>query len=350
MTRSPSTLPLSVLILGLALSAVLAACADRSAPRFPHRMHLAELDCGKPGKPDCLSCNSCHAVSERDRAHKLPQPDLCANCHRSDAHAVRAVFATDPPRASGPIHFEHDLHLKMKEIKGQCVPCHAGVIEPRTSTLPPMAKCFSCHEHAEEWKQGVCAPCHVQADLERTLPQTFLRHDQNFAHQHGQFARQEQRLCQACHSQAQCDDCHDISQTLPVEKRMPEKIERRFVHRADFVVRHAIEAESQPVRCQRCHTAESCDACHVARGVSANRLGAANPHPPGWVGTNPNTRTFHGREARRDILACAACHDQGPATNCIRCHKVGGFGGNPHPGGWKSSQSTSAEMCRYCHE
>jgi hypothetical protein len=88
----------------------------------------------------------------------------------------------------------------------------------------------------------------------------------------------------------------------------------------------------------------------VARGVSANRVGARNPHPPGWVGSNPNARSFHGREARRDILLCASCHDQGPATNCIRCHKVGGFGGNPHPGGWRSTQSESSTMCRYCHE
>jgi hypothetical protein len=113
--------------------------------------------------------------------------------------------------------------------------------------------------------------------------------------------------------------------------------------------RHAIEASSAPTRCATCHAPATCDSCHVERGVSGNRLGSRNPHPPGWVSNSPGAKTSHGLEARRDILACAACHDQGPATNCIRCHSVGGYGGNPHPRGWQSARSTNDQMCRYCH-
>jgi hypothetical protein len=337
------------LILAMTMAALVAACADRAAPRFPHRVHLAGLPCGTEGTPACLSCASCHAVSQRDRAHKLPSDEICTSCHRDDAHEVLAILKTRPARVSGAIRFDHDQHLAMKPIQGQCVPCHAGVVLKGT-TLPPMSQCLTCHEHDTQWQNGQCAPCHVQAELERTLPQTFLRHDQGFSRRHGLLAQQEKKLCQACHSQSQCDDCHDVTQDLTVERRRPERIERNFVHRGDFLTRHAIEAQSQPSRCLTCHTVETCDSCHVARGVSGNQLGGRNPHPPGWVGTNPNTRSFHGREARRDIVACAGCHEQGPATNCIRCHKVGGFGGNPHPGGWKSSQSQSSRMCRYCHE
>ena len=73
MTRLPSSLPLALLVLGCDLGrGARSLRRSQAQPRFPHRVHLAELDCGKPGKPDCLSCNSCHAVSERDRAHKLP--------------------------------------------------------------------------------------------------------------------------------------------------------------------------------------------------------------------------------------------------------------------------------------
>lgn len=343
-------LPLIALLLALASATIAASCADRADPRFPHQVHLAGLACGGPGQPACLSCNSCHAVSQKDRAHKLPEGQICTSCHRDDAHEVMAALGTQPERPSGAIRFDHDQHLAMKSLSGQCVPCHAGVVDPAKSTLPAMSQCFSCHEHEQEWKEGVCVPCHVQADLERSLPKTFLRHDKTFMRRHGQLAVQEKRLCQACHSQSSCDDCHDVTQDLSIERRRFEQIERNFVHRGDFMVRHAIEAQSQPERCVRCHTVESCDSCHVARGVSGNRVGGKNPHPPGWVGTNPNTRSFHGREARRDIVRCASCHDQGPATNCIRCHQVGGFGGNPHPNGWKSSQSRSETMCRYCHE
>jgi hypothetical protein len=57
----------------------------------------------------------------------------------------------------------------------------------------------------------------------------------------------------------------------------------------------------------------------------------------------------HGRAARRDILTCAACHDQGPASNCIHCHAVGGPGGNPHPDGWSSGRDVQDGMCAFCH-
>jgi hypothetical protein len=349
MTRSAS-LSLLLLVAAVVCAAALAACTDRADSRFPHQVHLAELECGKPGKPNCLNCNSCHAVSKRDRSHKLPPGQICAECHRDESHDILAVLETKPVRVSGSIHFDHDQHLAMGPIQGQCVPCHAGVVKAGQPTLPAMTQCLSCHEHQEEWDRGVCTPCHAATDLRRTMPQTFLRHDQGFARRHGVLAQQQENLCQACHSQSSCDDCHDITQNLSVERRRPEAIERNFVHRGDFMVRHAIEAESQPSRCMRCHTVETCDACHVARGVSANRVGGRNPHPPGWVGTNPDSRSFHGREARRDILSCAGCHEQGPATNCIRCHKVGAFGGNPHPGGWRSTQSEGSGMCRYCHE
>ncbi len=331
--------------------AVFGACADRAPARFPHEHHLAGMDCGVPGKPACLSCNDCHAVSQKDRAHRLPEKEKCERCHRSDAHEVLSVLsAPAPARAAGAIRFDHPKHLAMPEIKGQCVTCHGGVVTGNKPALPPMRQCFSCHEHEKQWQDAKCVPCHESRDLKSILPQTFLRHDAAFAQRHGQLAVQESAMCASCHSREQCDDCHDIAQNLTAVRRMPEKIERQFVHRGDFMVRHAIEAQSQAARCMTCHTTQSCDSCHVARGVSQNRESARNPHPPGWVGGNPGSRSFHGREARRDIVLCASCHDRGPATNCIRCHKVGAYGGNPHPGGWKSARSEGSAMCRYCHE
>lgn len=340
----------SGLLFAMTVSAGLGACAEQKAPRFPHQSHLAGVACGAQGQPECLTCNSCHAVSQRDRAHKLPDGQLCAGCHRGDAHALKGVLQTEPERVSGKIRFDHDQHLEMKALQGQCVPCHAGIVAPDRPALPPMKECFSCHEHEEQWNAGVCAPCHGRADLEKTLPQTFLRHDKGFVSHHGALAEQEAKLCQSCHSQAQCADCHDVTQDLSVERRQPERIERSFVHRGDFMVRHSIEAQEDPARCARCHTPATCDSCHLERGVSGNGLAGRSPHPSGWVGTNTTSKSFHGRAARRDILSCASCHDQGPATNCIRCHKVGGYGGNPHPSGWKSLQSESSGMCRYCHE
>ena len=334
----------------LFITALAAACAEREAPRFPHALHLAGLACGAAGQPACLRCNTCHSLSNRTLGHAMPSVERCALCHHSDRKMPEAVLAATPVRLYGEIVFDHDRHLGLPGVEGQCVGCHSGVVQAREPALPPMSKCFGCHEHEEQWRAGQCAPCHVGADLKRLMPQTFLRHEGGFIRHHGTEAVQQKRLCQACHAQADCDSCHDISQDLSVERRRPEAILRNHVHRGDFMTTHPMEAQSQPARCLRCHTTESCDACHTVRGVSGGLIEGRNPHPPGWVGGNASAHSLHGTAARRDIVACASCHDQGPATNCIRCHKVGAYGGNPHPAGWKSSRSENSQMCRYCHE
>jgi len=281
----------------------------------------------------------------------LPPPSECTSCHRrSDTDALRALSSV-PVRPSGAIAFNHDQHLAMQEIRGQCVGCHGGVLDRERPNMPPMSQCFGCHEHEQQWQRSECGPCHEsQKELSHISPRTFLRHDAAFARRHGQAARENTALCRTCHAESECNACHDTSQGMSVEVRRPEAVEANFVHRGDFMVRHAIEAQATPARCATCHSPQSCDSCHLARGVSGNQVDGRSPHPPGWVGTNVDSRSFHGLEARRDILQCAACHEQGSATNCIRCHKVGAYGGNPHPSGWRSSASTGDQMCRYCHE
>jgi len=347
----PSRIAARLLLVTAVAVAAVAACSRGPGPRFPHSAHLAGLHCGEPGQPECLSCSTCHTPSAIDREHKLPGAERCETCHQEDKQIVGRVLAVKPDRPSGEIHFDHAKHLAMDGIGGQCVPCHGGVVTGKGPHLPPMSQCFGCHEHEEEWRQGKCTPCHDPTALQKTLPQTFMRHEGTFARRHGQAAMQEPRLCQSCHGQADCDDCHDVSQGLSVERRRPEQIERTFVHRGDFLARHAMEAEAEPARCVTCHAPATCDACHLERGVSAGlRGGGRNPHPPGWVGQSGNGPSAHGREARRNIVLCAGCHDQGPRTNCVACHAVGGPGGNPHPEGWRSGRKEGAQMCRYCHE
>jgi Cytochrome c7 and related cytochrome c len=333
----------------LLVAALAAACSDRSALRFPHALHLAGIACGGAGKPACLTCVSCHSPSRAGAAPTLPPISRCATCHQGDQSPLRAQISAPIEHPYGTIAFDHDRHLALSGVEGQCVSCHAGVVETGGPRLPPMNKCLGCHEHQEQWQRGQCAPCHAGAELRRLLPQTFLRHAGDFMVHHGTDAVEQKQLCQACHAQADCDGCHDTTQELSVERRRPEAVQANFAHRGDFMTTHPLEAQSQPARCLRCHTTDTCDSCHLARGVSAGLIEGRNPHPPGWVGNNAGARSFHGAAARRDILLCASCHDQGPATNCIRCHKVGGYGGNPHPGGWKSTRSESSQMCRYCH-
>jgi hypothetical protein len=348
---------LLVLLFVACACALLAACVERVPKRFPHELHLTRIACGGPQQPDCLSCASCHQLPQSG-VPTIPDVGTCSakRCHEaSESSQLAEIQPIQDERAAlaKSIRFNHQKHLEKKQIKGQCVPCHGGAIKMSADNarFPPMSKCFECHEHRAMWDRGQCFPCHARPDIEHLLPRTFLRHDAAFAKKHGQQSRENGKICAQCHTESQCNDCHDTSQRFntAVERRRPDAIERTFVHRGDFVSRHSIEAKSQPARCARCHEPRSCDACHVERGVSGNRIGGVNPHPTGWVGPDTESRDFHGHSARRDILTCAGCHDQGPATNCIRCHKVGGYGGNPHPHTtWPGSKG--APMCRYCHE
>jgi hypothetical protein len=247
------------------------------------------------------------------------------------------------------IVFSHSRHLDRPSIRGQCVKCHSGVVDDgaRGEMFPAMSDCLDCHDDGLQAQK--CSSCHQRAEMRALVPESFLRHDLSFFRDHGLAAARHQDVCNECHTQSDCARCHDQSQPMGLAEVFPDRVGRNLIHRADFVVRHTIEARSQQGQCARCHQPSFCDSCHLERGVSGNRVDALNPHPIGWVGPNYDGPTFHGREAKRDILACAACHDAGPATNCIRCHKVGGFGGNPHPSGWRSLRSPDAPMCRYCH-
>ena len=152
-------------------------------------------------------------------------------------------------------------------------------------------------------------------------------------------------VCDHCHRESDCATCHSRHIELVPSERESDKVEMRFVHRAGFEVRHALEARQDQARCLKCHRTEHCSGCHESRHVAG--AGAESRHPVGWM--TPGDRNFHGRKARREITMCAACHDQGASSNCVACHKVGGPGGSPHPPGWDSRLEKSSESCSPCH-
>lgn len=338
----------AVLLVGVITAA---GCEEVRPPVFPHRAHLTASACGEPGLPDCATCTSCHGqlrageqvptepVSDCRRCHEQPSDDVLSETQR---------LALVGPRTRD-IRFVHAEHLPLDEVRGRCVSCHPGVThDGRQGKLyPTMDSCLSCHD--DEFRTGQCTACHRGTDWRQQAPETFVRHDLRFLRDHRLEAESEGYTCRSCHAQAECLQCHDQSQRLGVAVRHADAVERDLIHRADFVSRHAIEARSRPARCMRCHGQESCDSCHVERGVSAMAVGSVSPHPMGWLGRDTTSTEFHGRQARRDVVGCAGCHDHGPATNCIRCHRSGAFGGNPHPDGWSSQRDPGDGMCRYCH-
>jgi hypothetical protein len=323
---------------------------ERPVARFEHLSHL-NIECGGPGQPQCLSCGTCHGKQVKPAQQAPPWVKTCESCHDDGVALMNRSlrFAQAQSERLERIVFPHDKHLSLAPIHGQCVNCHPGVVDNSKGSgrSPPMSKCLECHQR--DFERGNCTPCHIREELSRLLPQTFLRHDAAWLERHGVSAARQTQICQSCHSQTWCADCHDQGRGLLLERRQPDAVERQFKHVGDFLVRHAIESRSRPATCLRCHTSSSCDNCHIQRGVSAASAGAVQRHPQAWMGRDPNAPDFHGRVARRDPMSCMACHDHGPATNCIACHRVGGAGGNPHPHGWHSQRSQNSPMCRYCH-
>ncbi len=325
---------------------------------FSHNRHVVK---------EGLSCSDCHVkVEGSDDVKKkslVPTMDKCKDCHDTDddKNCKQCHANPDEPESfekepavqyqvpgAGPEDalFSHKKHLPRtgKEGMAACDVCHSAVrdslhiSEDRKPTL------------------AVCAACH-------------FRHDSEWLRHHGH----EQRAGATEKGGGGCKDCHDKLSVSDDEKRpkaeacagchspgvvplrpgqlILDKPQQATQHRGDWLARHNLEARLDGKACLTCHDQRHfCNDCHQRLGVAAGPTlgGANNPHPTGWI--NRGSGTFHGDEARRDAFACAVCHDRGAASNCVTCHRVGGPGGNPHPGGWHSNENkhTSA-ACAPCH-
>lgn len=308
---------------------------------FPHATHV------QAG----LSCATCHpgiaqATAIGPAVHvAIPTGDAakeCLQCHD------KAPTPPPPRRVERTLTFSHADHLGY--VKGECARCHTVLTEPgqAKAPAPPMSACTKCHNHAMEYAQARCQPCHVDLKRYPLKPIADFRHAADFLRTHGDMARTNAATCAACHEQTSCAECHAAT-TRPVKPDVhwPEKVEAGFIHRGDYVSRHTVDANADPASCRRCHGSAYCDACHNERGISQRSPGALtrNPHPVGW-----NAGTAHGLAARQDIANCAGCHDQGARSTCVTCHR----NVDPHPVGWgqrhnKTTDVASNSMCRACH-
>ena len=144
--------------------------------------------------------------------------------------------------------------------------------------------------------------------------------------------------CQVCHSQTDCNRCHQ-----GVNRPMQ-------IHAGDWELTHASVARLDAADCQHCHrSASDCRNCHQQASLEPstqpkpiNRL----VHPPGFD-------TSHTSQARRNLHSCTSCHKE---ADCIRCHGSGSLGQRlrPHPPGFRSSCSLMRKRnqrpCLKCHQ
>jgi hypothetical protein len=345
------------------LLAALAACgykpvkeanpAKQPAYAFPHSTHV---DADVP----CSACHDMAGATKLDpavRHVKVPanasKQKPCSDCHDTNPKAIPA--RTREYRLT----FSHAQHLKYVK---DCKSCHQKLTEPgdASAPAPPMASCTACHNHQKAFAEARCTPCHT--DLKNLRPETAFRHEGNWLGMHGQLTKPTAESCAQCHDQTYCVSCHSPATVATrVEVIFPERVDRAFIHRGDYVGRHTVEAQANPASCRRCHGSAFCDACHSANGFSGSNVAtgtAVRPlsHTPGiWSGP-PGSTNQHANEARRDISSCAGCHDQkGPNQTCVQCHAVRATGTsiNPHPKRFLDTHNAADrsrnDMCRVCH-
>jgi len=348
MSRAHATL---VMLLAIALAACasmlgLKKAGDAARP-FEHRAHVLHG----------VACTSCHenvAASTHESAMHMPTTQKCVSCHQKphDKRECSMCHGESSTRQEaelihGALKFDHGKH--QRAAGGDCAKCHQGASSTTAMRLEPkMATCFGCHEHQNEWDVRKCDGCHVNVSAENVMPESHVVHDGDFIREHGVRAASERDLCATCHDDRSCSKCHGVTvPTLPWKLGVGDAPRTTGVHLSGFRARHSLEARAQPGLCNTCHQEEFCVDCHTRLRVSGSASGAKNPHPPGWVTA---TGGGHGVEARTDPMSCAGCHGGAGEQLCVGCHKVGGPGGNPHGPGFASHKDKTRELpCKLCH-
>ena len=317
-----------------------AAPEQQPAVEFTHEAHVAaELD-----------CTTCHeGIDKATRLEPARHVKVsCGDCHDDDRKSFVVPTRVKPVRFT----FSHAAHLP--KVKGKCATCHKALPEMGDKEIkaPPMAACTSCHKHQLDFQQARCTPCHT--DLKGMKPESAFAHGGDWLRAHGRYASPSAESCAACHDQTYCSACHS-AQTAPARPSVifPEEVKREFIHRGDYVSRHMIEASANPASCRKCHGSPFCESCHTQQNLTLKNVDPRGVHPAGWANAKASGH-FHGDAARRDIVSCAGCHDNGAAAICVACHQVGGFvGKSPHPKSFLSKHDAedrrSNAMCAACH-
>jgi len=261
--------------------------------------------------------------------------------------------------------FEHGTHLETHTKNEPCATCH---VDGASSITPEPRSCRKCH--AQEFIDTVTFPG----------PST---HGPLWALNHGPAARPENLRpgtrqtihdCGACHDQQTCLECHAAGFGDEMGAFSNHLVN---VHEADFNVTHPIAARTAPQRCATCHPTAFCQDCHNRfapedLAILSHRKGWSNltagPDGPAHqefddtmcqlchtdaVLSSHDWSDNHGREARKNLATCQACHPDGDI--CLQCHSATtGLRVNPHPDDWDSKsgrleRASSGRTCARCH-
>lgn len=121
-------------------------------------------------------------------------------------------------------------------------------------------------KHPEELGRGnpVCTDCHEPSG--KYIPFKRFNHTLYFLENHRLEAGQAVQVCQMCHQESFCNDCHAARVELKPSVKNQTDTYRRMPHRGDYLARHRIDGRVDPTSCIRCHgnpqTNKRCAPCH----------------------------------------------------------------------------------------
>jgi c(7)-type cytochrome triheme protein len=363
----------------MALAAIASAAPER-AIGFDHVVHDGQVtvtgaaaipcsDChalgkngrlrGRPGHAACFG--ACHGAAPTKKTPRTGDREkVCAACHAEKSSKVAyPPYALDPDFGLALSHAAHDQTVPCRTCHdangapaggtshGRCTACH---LAPRTSSIPAMTSCSSCHapawgparsaelitgplalpgfshaRHAKKAPGAACKQCHAQvaAAAAADLPgPTTADCATSGCHDGGKaFATTE--ACTRCHTGAPTTSY----QLVRPDRRFSHEKHRARLPDATCASCHALDRRGEATApahraCSdaACHGADfasttplTCGACHVA--IEPWRALRADALPPGE--TEFGAAMPHRRHTGRG-LACTGCHGQASAQRELR--------------------------------
>jgi hypothetical protein len=107
------------------------------------------------------------------------------------------------------------------------------------------------HPQVFENMAPVCTDCHDArtGDVHYEL----FNHTSFFARNHRMEAFTGMKVCNICHTQRDCDECHGQGIELKPSQKNQIETYRKYPHRGDYLSRHQIDGRIDPTSCFRCH-------------------------------------------------------------------------------------------------
>jgi hypothetical protein len=235
---------------------------------------------------DDLHCTSCHSFLTQEQS-LVPTRGTCLWCHSQPGH-THVEFGPDSPMQFGcaMCHDPHNSDPFLQHLRKRCRTCHPKEAKTVTMLGPKHRDCLTCHRpHTWTVDDGRCRSCH-ERDLEGVAAHRVERHKtaelgctkchqphvwkpggieacrrchqfiketvhpEGWKQRHGRAARKTGALCEACHTQTMCTDCHG---------KVP------LPHPTNWPSLHRDYAKRDPKVCRRCHQPKQfCGSCHAS--------------------------------------------------------------------------------------